>query len=163
MRCSRRIQSKPKHFFSYAHFFQVQNQSVWKVCAPLPGQKRIMCLPIDQGDAESSGMTILQGRETLGSQKPIKCTSNWFPTSRNSFPLWKLGASLFHESLLIFSSSPKTLQNCFSFSPQPLTPITPPSPSSSRSHHLAASIVLIIIRFPSPTASAQRPYWIQSR
>lgn len=76
--------------------------------------------------------------------------------------LWRLGASLFHESLLIFSSSPKALQNCSSFSPQPLTPITPPSPLSSRSHHLAATIVLIIFRLPNPPASAQRPYWVQS-
>lgn len=99
MRCSCSIPRKLKHLFFFflviiCSFCQVQNQSVWKVCAPLPCQTRITCLPIDHGDAESSGMSILKRREKLGSQKPIKCTSNLFPTSRNSVHLWRLGAGL---------------------------------------------------------------------
>lgn len=120
MRCSNRIPSKLKHlFFFICSFCQVQDQSVGKGCAAPSCQKRMMCLPIDHRAAESSGMSILGGREPLGFEKLIKCTPNWSSHLEELCSSLETGCQLIFllESLLIFSSYPKITQLPFPFPP----------------------------------------------
>ncbi len=72
-------------FFSYAHFVRCKNQSVWKACAPLPCQKRITCSPIDQGDTESSVMSVLKGTDTQELENQSSAHQSGFPPQETLF------------------------------------------------------------------------------
>lgn len=154
--------------FFICPFCQVQNQSVWKVCAPQRCQKRIMCLLIDPGDAQSASMSIVKGRGALQLQNQSRAHQTFQALVLCSSLETGSRAISIHDSLLIFSSFPWILQHCFPFFLPQLTQVSLPSSNrpfswhfSSQSHHLMAGVVLITIRFQSPTASVQRLYWIQ--
>lgn len=162
MRCSCRIPNELKHLFSpfICSFCQVQNQSLWKMCYTTLSEVNSM-LAYWSGWSRIIKLVTFQKEKTLASEKLIKCTSNWFPTSRNLLLSLDTQSEVIsiHESPLIFYPAASCL---FFF---PLQSPTLVSSNGlfpcSQSHHLADGVVLIIIRLPSPTAAIQQPYWIQ--